>query len=138
MKTKQPITVTILAVTVLIFTTWNGLRLIETIVNWEILRKYNSRPGPLYMSVISLVWLLIGLVVIIGLLKGFSKWLLIIKLVPFLYTIWYWIDRLLFQKTQISNLFPLVMTTFMLLFVSTLLNHRHTQYYFKQRETHDR
>jgi len=127
-----------LSLTVLSLTTWNGLRLYEIIVNWEILRKYNSQPGPLYMSVVSLIWLLIGPVVIIGLLKRFSNWLIIIKLVTFSYTIWYWFDRLLFQKTQISNLLPLVMTVFMLLFVSILLNHRHTQYYFKQRETHDR
>jgi hypothetical protein len=138
MKTKTPLSVTMLVLTVLIFATWNGLRLYETILNWEILRKYNSQPGPLYLSVLSMVWLLVSLIVLIGLLKGNSRWLLLIKLTTFLFTIWYWVDRLLFQKTQISYLFPVVFTGFMLLFVSTLLNHRHTHNFFKQRETHDR
>lgn len=138
MKTKTPLSVTMLVLTVLIFATWNGLRLYESILNWEILRKYNSQPGPLYLSVLSMVWLLVSLIVLIGLLKGNSRWLLLIKFTTFLFTIWYWVDRLLFQKTQISYLFPVVFTGFMILFVSTLLNHRHTHNFFKQRETHDR
>lgn len=139
MKTKIPLSVTLLAMTVLIFTSWNGLRLYETILNWEILIKYDSLPGPLYMAVFSLIWVLVSLVALFGLMKGNSRrWLLIIKITTFLFAIWYWFDRLLFQKTQISYLFPFVFTFLMLLFVSTLLNHRHTQYYFNQRETHDR
>jgi hypothetical protein len=138
MKTKTPLSVTMLVLTVLIFATWNGLRLYESILNWEILRKYNSQPGPLYLSVLSMIWLLVSLIVLIGLLKGNSRWLLLIKFTTFLFTIWYWVDRLLFQKTQISYLFPVVFTGFMILFVSTLLNHRHTHNFFKQRETHDR
>jgi len=139
MKTKTPLSVTILAMTVLFFTSWNGLRLYETIMNWGILIQYDSQPGPLYMAVFSLIWLIVSLVAIIGLLKGNSRrWLLIIKITTFLFTIWYWIDRLLFQKTQISSLFPFVFTVLVLLFVLTILNHRNTQYYFKLRETHDR
>lgn len=135
---KPPVPVTLIALTVLTITTWNGLRLYETISNWEILQNYNSQPGPLIMSVISLVWILIGLVAIFGLFIGKSSWLLFIKLATILFTLWYWVDRLLFQKTLITHLFPIVLTGFMLLFVSILINHRYTQYYFKQRETHDR
>ena len=135
MMAKPPLPVTMFALTVLTITAWNGLRLYETILNWEILRKYNSQPGPLYLTAISLVWFLIGLAVIIGLLKGNTRSLIFIKFATFLFTLWYWVDRLLFQKTQITHLFPLVLTGFMLLFVSILLNHRYTQYYFKQRET---
>jgi uncharacterized BrkB/YihY/UPF0761 family membrane protein len=135
---KRPFSVTMLALTVLIFTTWNGLRLYETILNWEILRKYNSQPGPVYMSILSLVWILISLAITIGLLKGNSRSLLFTKLAAYLYTTWFWIDRLAFQKTQIAYLFPLVVTVFMLLFISILLKFRDTQYYFKQRDTYDR
>ena len=139
MKTKTPLSVTLLIMTVLIFTLWNGLRLYETIQNWEILIKYNSQPGPVYMSVLSLIWIIASLVTIIGLLKKNSRqWLLILNLNTFLFTIWFWVDRLLFQKTQISFIFPLVFSGIMILFILTLLNHRHTQNYFKQRETHDR
>ena len=139
MKIKTPLSVTLLTITVLIFTSWNGFRLYETILNWDILIKYNSQPGPLYMVVFSLIWFLLSLVAIIGFLKGDPKrWSLILKLISFLFTIWYWVDRLLFQKTQISFLFPLVLTILMLLFILTLLNHRQTKNYFKQRETHDR
>ena len=130
--TKPPLPVTMLALTVLIITTWNGLRLYETILFWEILRKYNSQPGPLYMSAMSVIWVLIGLVAIIGLLKRRPWWILFIKYATFIFTLWNWVDRLLFQKTTISHLSPLVLTVFMLLFVSILLNHRYTQYYFNQ------
>jgi len=139
MKTRVPISVTLIAFTVLIFTAWNGLRLYETILNWELLIKYDSQPGPLYMALFSSIWIIASLVVLIELLKGNSRrWLSILKITTIIFTFWFWLDRLSFQKTQLSNSFPLGFTILMLLFMSMLLNHRHTQFYIKQRETHDR
>lgn len=139
MKSKIPLSVTLLTMTVLFFTAWNGLRLFETIVNWEILIKFDAQPGPIYMAIFSLVWCLAGLVAFLGLLRGnYYLWMFMIKLITILYTIWYWVDRLLFQKTNIYFLFPIVFTIIMILFITTIFNHRNTQNYFKQRETHDR
>ncbi|OGN75894.1 MAG: hypothetical protein A2X25_01765 [Chloroflexi bacterium GWB2_49_20] len=127
-----------LALTVLIFTILNGLRLYEIILHWDILKKYNSHPGPEYMSILSLIWFLIGFTLIIGLLKGYSRSFLLTSLAVFFYTIWFWIDQLFLQNSQISYLIPLVVSVFMILFFFILLRCRDTQYYFKQRETHDR
>lgn len=133
MKSKIPSSVTILIISVLIFTAWNGLRLYETILYWEILQKYNSQPGPYYLISASLIWLISGLFILFGLLyRKTIHVILITKITAILYAVWYWIDRIFIQKTQTIILFPLIMTCIMLLFTLLILNLKQTQNYFKQ------
>lgn len=135
---KPPFTVTLLTLIVLTFTTWSGIRLFQTMRYWNILISYNSQPGPLYMTITSLVWVLIGTALTFGLIIGNSRWLLFLKLTVIFFTIWNWIDRLMLQNSLLSIQFPLAITVFMLLFIAMLINHKNTKFYFKLRDTHDR
>ena len=138
MKSKKPFSVTILIISVLIFTAWNGLRLYEIILYWEVFVQYNSHPGAYYLASFSLIWLISSLIILIGFLKRKSKHVIFLaKLISILYVAWYWIDRIVFQNTLINILFPLIITVIMLLFILILLNLKHTQIYFKLRENHD-
>jgi hypothetical protein len=135
---KPPFSVTMLTIIVLTSTIWNALRLYQTLHYWKILIDYHSQPGPIYMLIISLVWVVIGLALIIGFIYRYSRSLLIMKLATILFTTWYLVDRLFIQKPQTTHLYPMVTTVFVLLFVSILINQRQTKIYFKLREAHDR
>lgn len=138
MPTKKPFSVTILSLSVLIFTSMMGFRLFEIAKNWDLLIHYNSHPGPIFLSIVSLIWVITGLILILCLIKKYSRSLLLIRIVAYTYILYYWVDRLFLQQDHISHLFPMLITGFMLLFISMLNNNKPTQQYFKQRETHDR
>lgn len=90
------------------------------------------------MSILSLIWISVGLILLTCLRIRYSRSRLLLIYTAILYATWYWVDRIFFQQTEISHLFPMAFTSFMLLFVSMLLSHTQTQQYFKQREPHDR
>jgi phosphate/sulfate permease len=136
--TKQPRHVTILIMTVLTFTVLNGVRLYETILNWDLLIIYNAQPGPIYMAALSLAWILASLLILFTLIKGYPRSSLYMNLASILFACWYWLDRTLLQYGQRPTTIPLVGTVFMLLFIFLLTRPDYHHPFYKQRDLHDR
>jgi uncharacterized membrane protein len=135
---KHPLSVTILVVIVLSFTAYNCVRLYETIQNWDLLLKYNSRLGPFYMVSVALAWILIGIALNFGLVKNNPRSILFTNLAAFTYACWYWFDRTIFQYGQHSIVIPLGGTLVMLLSIFFLSRYIQTHHFVKLRDSHDR
>jgi hypothetical protein len=58
-SSDRPLPVTILAVFVLCITSWNGIRIYSTLVNWQILRDFDA--NPVYILGTGFFWALAGL-----------------------------------------------------------------------------
>ena len=112
--------VTILVITVLTFTGFNGLRLYNVFSFWSLFIKYGSRPGPAYLVVTSLFWIMVGLIDTYLLLTENKRSSQLVMSSALLYTGWFWIDRIFIQSGNQSILFPLIGTLFMLLFILIL------------------
>jgi len=129
---KTPSPITILAMIVLFYMILNGIRLLATILNWKILILYGSFPGPDYMIIVSLVWIFIGSLLMLCLIKRYSKTQLLITLFAGLYSTWFWIDRITFQHQFHNFLISLVGTSIMLLLIILLLKRQGTKIYFQR------
>jgi hypothetical protein len=95
----------VMALSVLItyFALMNGLRLGEAIFSWKVLVKYGA--PSIYICLIGGGWLIVGVFLVWSLWRE-KSWGKPAALVGTgLYTIWYWLDRLLFQKPHSNYLF---------------------------------
>jgi len=128
---KRPFSITFLALLVLCFTAWNGLRLGAAISFWNNLRQYSARPGPFYIAVSGGFWLLTGLPLFWGLWRG-EAWVRIAALfAAILYTSWYWFDRLILQPIPRANWpFALLINILFLVFTPIALFNRQSTFFF--------
>ncbi len=95
---NRPVTVTILAILVLLIAATNLIRFWAAIQNWETLVSIGVSPGPWYFALTGLVW---------GLLGGWLVWIVwsgrpgckkAVIALSGLYFIYYWLDRLAFRN----------------------------------------
>jgi hypothetical protein len=115
---NRPFSSTFLALLVLCFTIWNGVRFGAAVSFWNTLRQYTARLSPLYFAISAAVWLGFGITLIIALWlnKVWAKGATL--LAADLYTAWYWFDRLFFQPVPQTNWpFALIINLLILLFV---------------------
>ena len=95
---QRPITVTILALLVLIIAISNLIRFWSAIDYWEILTTLEIKPGPLYIALTGLFWALAGCWLAWLLWKGHRKSKLALIIFSILYLLYVWLDRLFFQS----------------------------------------
>ena len=88
----RPVSVTILALGVLIITTINLIRLVLSVINWDFLASW---PGvsPLYMLLTGLIWTLTGSVLLFGLWKAKNWAPRLTQAVALTYALYYWLDH---------------------------------------------
>jgi hypothetical protein len=92
---RRPASVTYLTLGVLTFAGINLVRFIFAFQQRDFLDDLLTIP-PIYLSISGFVWLVVGVVVAAGLWFG-KRWAALATLVVALaYTVYYWIDRLLF------------------------------------------
>jgi len=116
----RPTSVTLLVLLTLAIAIWNGLRLVQSIVFWSILKEHHADPGPLYGTIFGGCWFLAGLSIAWGLWHG-KTWAWFSALVGAVgYGSWYWFDRLAFQEPHSNWPFALVLTIISLSFLSVL------------------
>ena len=134
--TSRPATVTTFLWLVLCLTAWNAVRLIAALSNWNLLREFASRPGPVYILVTASFWAL----------SGFALWQALRRRVsgprgPFLfvlaYAAWWWADRLLFQSADANWPSALTLTLLVCAWAGILLFHPRTRAYLERNEAHD-
>jgi hypothetical protein len=95
---RRPITVTILAILVLIIATTNLIRFWAAIQNWETLVSIGVKPGPGYFALTGLVWGLTGSWLVWVVWQGRPGCKKAIIVFSGLYLLYFWLDRLVFQN----------------------------------------
>ncbi len=129
----RPIRVTLLALLSLAIAIWNGLRLVQALVFWSILKEYQAEPGPLYAAICGGFWLLAGLSIVWGLRRG-KTWAWFAALGSAAgYGSWYWFDRLVLQKPHSNWPIGLVTTVgFLFIILFILFSPRARKFFFKR------
>ncbi len=95
---NRPVTVTILAILVLLFAVTNLIRFWAAIQNWETLVYIESSPGPWYFALTGLVWGLLGCWLGWVVWRGRPGCKKAVIALSGLYFIYYWLDGLAFRN----------------------------------------
>jgi hypothetical protein len=98
-SSKRPFSVTILAMVVLIFTTLNFLRVFSAIRNWKFLATLPVGIPFAYLAATGLIWTIVGISLAVGLFFGRRWSLRLAKVTWVIYTVYYWLDRLLMAES---------------------------------------
>lgn len=128
---RRPLSVTLLAIGVLIFAGINLIRVVASLQQREFLAGLLP-VSPLYLSISGLVWLVVGLILAGGLLLG-RHWAIRATLVGVLaYSLYNWLDRLLLaaEKPGYNWLFLVVTNLLLLGIVFWILNNRKAKIFF--------
>ena len=128
---KRPFPVTLLLLIVFLYTTWNGIRLFGSIKFWDIMIEYNAYPGPLYLAIISIVWIFAGALCFIGLIKQYPVTITMLKFSSLLYASWYWFDRFIFRNNHQPYWLPMIFSLIAIAIMIFLLHHKKTKNYFR-------
>jgi hypothetical protein len=109
---RRPVTVTILALAVLIIAVINLARFWAALRNWNTLVSLGVRPAPLFIVLTGLFWAITGLALFRLIWIGHSRARLSSFIIIALYIMYFWMDRLVFQNpiSQENTPFALGMT----------------------------
>ena len=137
MMRRRPFGVTLLLWLVLSLSAWGAVRLIAALRWWDMLNEFESRLGPLYLSITGLGWLIVGIVLLWALFSG-KVWPRLA--IPVSITVWllgYWIERIFFESPR-ANL-PFALLGSILLLVLTFISafNRRTKVFFMRSEEHE-
>jgi hypothetical protein len=128
---KRPFRVTLSAWLVLLLTAWNAVRLWTAVAWWDVLVESSARQPPIITALSGAFWFVIGLILLWGILVG-KAWagkMLIAAAAG--YSIWYWIERLIWQEPRPNWPFVVILNLIVLvLFFFTTKS--------MTRETHER
>jgi hypothetical protein len=94
---RRPVTVTLLAIAVLILAMINIARFWATITNWNTLARLDRVPGPYYIGFTGLLWGAVGLALFWLIWNGHPKARITAFIILGLYVLYFWFDRLVFQ-----------------------------------------
>ena len=136
-RPRRPFGVTLLALGVLILAGLNLNRFIEAIRLWGFLSRLLP-VSPLYLAVTGFVWAMAGILIALGLWRGWHWAPRLTRLAVLAYLLYYWLDRLLIENQvgRQSNLpFAAGATLAVLVIVFWLLSLRKVKAFFG--ETHE-
>jgi hypothetical protein len=128
---RRPLSVTLLAIGVLIFAGINLIRVVASLQQREFLAGLLPI-SPLYLSISGLVWLVVGLILVWGLWLG-RHWAIRATLLGVLaYSLYYWFNRLLLdaEKPGYNWLFSAAINLLLLGIVFWVLNNRKARVFF--------
>ena len=129
---KRPLGVTILIVTVLIFTSLNVLRVGSAIQYRDFLTQPQVTVPLNYLVISGSVWAGLGIALIIGTLVR-QKWsIILMKICTSVYVAYYWVDRLLIaDRSSISSrwLFATGLTIALIILIFWILTRPKTKAY---------
>jgi hypothetical protein len=129
--------VTFLMIIVLFSMLYNGIRIYSILSYWETLTNYDSHPEPLYMVISSGFWFVIGMLLMIGIIRRFSRTPFFIYISVIAGISWFWIDRIFLQKRFTAFLFPTIESLLTLSIIFLILINQDTKNYFREQARHD-
>lgn len=99
----------------LLLALWGAVRLGATVAFWDVLERYPTRGGPLYVAVSGAFWLVCASVTIWG-IEARRQWSQRAVIgVCSGYFLWYWLDRFLLRFSYPNWPFALILSTVLLL-----------------------
>ena len=131
-QSRRPAFVTFLTLGVLTITVVNFIRLVQAAQQWKFLERLLPF-SPLYLILAGSFWAVTGLILIIGLWLGRPWGRLFTILLSFIYTCFYWIDRLLLRNSEVgvgSLPFSIIVNIVLLLLILGALLNRRASVYF--------
>lgn len=114
---KQSLRVTLSVWLVLFLTAWNALRLFTAIAWRNVLIEYAATPPPWVTGLVGAVWLIVGCLVLwsIWWRKDWAGNLLLAAAIG--YSVWYWVERLVWQTPRPNWLFAIALNLLLILFI---------------------
>ena len=103
---RRPVSVTILAILVLIIAVINLIRFWAAMQNWETLTAIGVSPGPWYFALTGLFWGLLGSWLVWIVWRGRPGCKKAIIVLSGLYFLYFWLDRLAFQNHILQQNMP--------------------------------
>jgi hypothetical protein len=124
---NRPISVTLTLIVVLILTTWNLIKAWTALAWRNILSEFSIRLMPEVIAVVSIMWIVIGVVLMWAILqkKVWSKKMLVATATS--YTVWFWSERFIWQTSQTNTSFAVIVNIILLIII-----------YFATREAYER
>lgn len=113
----------------LVYTAWNTLRTIRSLIDWQTLVGYGAPAG--YIFITGLFGASIGCWLLWNIGKSWPHTWRAGIAISVLYWVWYWTDRLLLQSTPAPNmLFSLIFSGILLVIVVFLWRSPNTKAFF--------
>jgi hypothetical protein len=134
----RPLSVTLIALGVLTIASVNLLQFWNAVKQWDFL--VGLLPiSPLYLIVSGLVWGLSGLVLFYGLWRGLRWAPVLLLITAILYTLAYWLDRLLLAATGLGDnwLFTGIVYLLLLSLVLWVMTRRRAKAFFGVTHDHE-
>lgn len=124
---NRPISVTLTLWLVLILTIWNLIKTWTALAWRNILNEFSVSLMPEITAVISIIWVIIGLVLMWAMMqqKVWSKKMLVGTAIS--YTVWFWSERIIWQNSQTNTVFVVSVNIILLIII-----------YFATREAYER
>jgi len=115
--TKHPLLVTLMLWLVLCFIVWNVLRLWTSIAWLDVLKEFAPEPQPVVTTFSSAIWLIVGLVLLWSIWQNKSWSLKLLLGAATGYSVWYWIARLIWQKSHPNWPFAVIVNLVVMIFI---------------------
>jgi hypothetical protein len=115
----RPMSVTILVLGVLTIAGFNLIRFYQAIRLWDFLSEFPT-VSPLYLAASGLIWGIAGVTLANGLWRGYPPARRFTLIFIAAYTLYYWIDRLLVSKPELSANLPFFAGLNFILWVATV------------------
>jgi uncharacterized membrane protein (UPF0136 family) len=114
---NRSISVTLTLIVVLMLTAWNLIKAWTALTWRDILVEFSIRIKPELTAVISIIWVVAGLILIWGILqkKVWSKKLLIATATG--YVVWFWSERLIWQSQKTNLVFAIIINIILLIII---------------------
>jgi hypothetical protein len=124
---NRPISVTLTLWLVLILTIWNLIKTWTALAWRNILNEFSVSLMPEITAVISIIWVIIGLVLMWAMMqqKVWSKKMLVGTAIS--YTVWFWSERIIWLNSQTNTVFVVSVNIILLIII-----------YFATREAYER
>ncbi|MBL8100875.1 MAG: hypothetical protein JNK81_16955 [Anaerolineales bacterium] len=124
---NRPISVTLTLIVVLILTIWNLIKAWTALAWRNVLNEFSVSLMPEITAVVSIIWVVIGLVLMWGILqkKVWSKKMLVGTAIS--YMVWFWSERIIWQNSQTNTVFAVSVNIIFLIII-----------YFATREAYER
>jgi hypothetical protein len=114
---RRSLRVTLSTWLVLFLTVWNGLRLFTAIAWRDVLTEFSANPPAWVTALVGAVWLVTGIILLWGILwqKPWAGKMLLGAAAA--YSVWYWIERLVWQAPRPNWPFAVILNLILVLFI---------------------
>jgi hypothetical protein len=137
MPQKRPFGVTLLLWLVLSLSAWGAVRLIATLRWWNVLREFDARLSPPYLSITGAGWVLAGGVLLWSVFSGRSWARLAVLISVFLWVTEYWIERTIYEAPRANLLFAISASALLLIVTLISTFNRKTKNFLTRSEEHE-